>query len=199
MFYKCITNLFGVLVKVVFRVKVVGIDNIPQEGSCIIACNHKSNWDGIIIAGLLKKRKINVLAKKELFKNKILKSFLTKLNVIPVDRENPDLSTVKTVLKLLKNNEVIGIFPEGTRNKGEDAFSQAKAGLGMFAIKGKTTVVPVSLISKYKIFGRVTVYIDKPVDLSEYYGKKMNSQDYQVISDDIMDIIKKNYFENKNK
>lgn len=193
-FYNTVTTMMSGVVKILFRVEVIGKENIPKEGACILACNHKSNWDPIMIAGLIKGRKINGVAKKELFKNPILRFILNKLFVISVDRDNPDISTVKKIIKVLKNNEVLGIFPEGTRHKDLDSFSDAKAGLGMFAVKGKARVVPVSIVTNYKIFGKLVIYIDNPIELDEFYGKKLTSEDYESISGSIMDIIKKNYF-----
>ena len=196
--YKNLTKILKVIVKMLFRVKVEGVENIPKEGACIIAANHKSNWDPVFIAGLINTRVINGVAKKELFKVPILKNILKKCFVIPVDRENPDICTIKSILKVLKNDGVIGIFPEGTRHKDLDTFAEPKAGLGMFAVKGKCEVIPVSIVTNYKLFSKVCIYIDKPISFEEYYGKKANTEDYEKISKDVMSVIEKNYFDIKN-
>lgn len=196
--YKNLTRILKVIVKMLFRVKVEGVENIPKEGACIIAANHKSNWDPVFIAGLINTRVINGVAKKELFKVPILKNILKKCFVIPVDRENPDLSTIKAILKVLKNDGVIGIFPEGTRHKDLDTFAEPKAGLGMFTVKGKCEIIPVSIVANYKLFSKVCIYIDKPMSFEEYYGKKATTEDYEKISKDVMSVIEKNYFDIKN-
>lgn len=194
MFYKVATKICEIVVKMLFKVEVIGIENIPNEGSCIFACNHKSNWDPIILAGLIRKRKMNGIAKKELFDNAVLKFILNKLSVIPIDRDKPDVSSVKNILRVLKQGEAIMIFPEGTRHRDKNSFVKAKAGLGMFAVKGKSNIIPISLISDYKLFGRVVIYIDKVVELEEFYNKRLNSEDYEAISENVMDTIKSNYF-----
>lgn len=195
--YKVITKILNVVVRALFRIEVKGIENIPKEGSCIIASNHKSNWDPVFIAGLINTRTINGVAKKELFEVPVLKSILKKCFVIPVDRDNPDISTIKAILKVLKEDKALGIFPEGTRHKDFDTFAQPKAGLGMFAVKGKSEVVPVSIITNYKLFSKVVIYIDNPISFEEYYGKRIGTDEYEEVSKKVMDVIKDNYFKNK--
>ena len=195
--YNVITKILNVVVRILFRVEVKGIENVPKEGACILACNHKSNWDPVFIAGLINNRVINGVAKKELFDVPILKSILKKCFLIPVNRDNPDISTTKTILKVLKNGGVIGIFPEGTRHKDLNTFSEAKAGLGMFAVKGKSEVVPISIITNYKLFSKVVIYIDKPMNFEEFYGKRIGTNEYEEISNRVMNVIKDNYFKNQ--
>lgn len=195
--YKVITKILNVAVRILFRVEVKGIENVPKEGACILACNHKSNWDPVFIAGLINSRVVNGVAKKELFDVPVLKYILKKCFVIPVNRDNPDISTIKTILKVLKNGGVIGIFPEGTRHKDLNTFSEAKAGLGMFAVKGKSEVVPISIITNYKLFSKVVIYIDKPMNFEEFYGKRIGTNEYEEISDRVMNVIKDNYFKNQ--
>lgn len=198
MFYKIVTKTFEIVVKSCYKVKVIGKENIPKEGACIIAPNHKSNWDAIMISGLIRERKINALAKKELFKNSIAKFIFSKLNVIPVDRDKPELSTIKSVLKVLKNDEILAIFPEGTRHKDLDSFENVKAGVGMFALKSKAPVVPISIVTNYKLFSELTIVVGETMKFDEYYNKKNTSQDYEEVSNKIMDKIKTNYFNIKN-
>ena len=194
-FYKFVINLFTVFSKIFYKYEVVGAENIPDEGNIIVAANHKSNLDPIFVASAIKNRTVATIGKKELFKNKILATILNKLNVIPIDRDNPGISTIKTILKKIKEGYVIGIFPEGTRVKG-NGFGEAKAGLALFAVKGKANVVPVSIISNYKLFNKVTIYIDKPISFEEYYKQKLSTEDYERLSGDVLEVIKDNYFKN---
>lgn len=192
-FYNFVIKVFKGFCKIFFKYKVVGAENIPNEGNIIIAANHKSNLDPIFIAASIENREVAAIAKKELFKIKPLGYILGKLNVIPINRDKPDISTIKNILKAIKDGYVLGIFPEGTRIKGP-GFGQAKAGLSVFAIKGKAMVVPISIISNYKIFNLVTVYIDKPISFEQYYKEKLTTQDHERLSQDILEIIKENYF-----
>ncbi|WP_027702007.1 lysophospholipid acyltransferase family protein [Metaclostridioides mangenotii] len=192
-FYKFAIYLFRGFCKVFFRYEIIGAENIPKEGNLVIASNHKSNFDPVFLAASILNREIAAVAKKELFDIKILGFILKKLNVIPINRDKPDVSTVKNILKAVKNGYVLGIFPEGKRIKG-DEFGDAKAGLALFAIKSKADVVPVSIISNYKIFRKAVVYMGEPISLEQYYGKKLSNEEYEKISQDILDVIKDNYF-----
>ena len=194
-FYKFVINLFTVFSKIFYKYEVIGAENVPDEGNIIIAANHKSNLDPIFVASAIKNRTVATIGKKELFKNKILATILNKMNVIPIDRDNPGISTIKTILKKIKEGYAIGIFPEGTRIKG-NGFGEAKAGLALFAVKGKASVVPVSIISNYKLFNEVTIYIDKPISFEEYYKQKLSTEDYERLSNDVLEVIKDNYFKN---
>lgn len=197
LFYKFITKVFNIIIKMRYKVEIIGEENIPLEGGCIIAPNHKSNWDALIIAGLINKRKLSALAKKELFRNPFIKTMLSKLSVIPVDREKPELSTIKSVLKILKNKETIVIFPEGTRHKDLDSFAEAKVGIGMFALKSKCPIIPVSIVTDYKIFSKLTLVIGQPMYFDELYGKKNDTEDYEKVSQDVMNKIEDNYLSKK--
>lgn len=191
--YNFILKILTLYSKIFYKYEVIGAENIPPEGNIILASNHKSNLDPVFIASAVKNRKIASIGKKELFNNKLLAAILNKMYVIPIDRDNPSISTIKTILKKIKEGFVIGIFPEGTRIKG-NGFGEAKAGLALFAIKGKADVIPISIISNYKIFNKVIVYIDKPISFEEYYKKKLSTQDYERLSSDILEVIKDNYY-----
>lgn len=194
-FYNVVLKIFTLYSKVFYKYEVIGAENIPDEGNIILAANHKSNLDPIFVASAVKNRKVATIGKKELFDNKILAAILDKLCVIPIDRDNPGISTIKTILKKLKEGYAVGIFPEGTRVKGNE-FGEAKAGLALFSVKGKASVVPISIISNYKLFNKVIIYIDKPISFEEYYKQKLSAEEYERLSGDVLEVIKDNYFKN---
>lgn len=193
--YNITIKVMRIYTKLFYKYEVIGVENIPSKGNIVVAANHKSNLDPIFLAAAIQNRKVSVIAKKELFKNKLLGAYLRSINVIPIDRENPGISTLKSVLKEIKNGNAVGIFPEGTRCKGRE-FGKAKAGLGMMAVKGKASIVPVSIITDYKLFKKVKIYIDAPISMEKYYGEKLTSEDYEKISQEVLNIIENNYIEN---
>lgn len=193
-FYDFALSVLRLFCKVFFKYEVIGIENVPLEGNVIIAANHKSNLDPIFVASSMTTREVAAIAKKELFDHKVLGFILKKLNTIPIDRENTGISTVKQILRAIKDGYVLGLFPEGTRVRGKE-FGQAKAGLSLFASKGKANVVPISVISSYKLFSRVKIYIGEPIDMSQYFRAKLTNEDHERISEEIMQVIIKNYCE----
>ncbi|MEI4768167.1 lysophospholipid acyltransferase family protein [Psychrobacillus sp. FJAT-51614] len=108
---KMVVRLFG-------KVEVQNKHLLPKNEGYIVTCTHRG-WLEIVILGISVPRPIHFMAKKELFQNKILGSFLQKINAFPVDRENTSPSSIKKPVKLLKAGEVVGIFPSGTRTAEE--------------------------------------------------------------------------------
>ena len=193
-FYNFMLKLFSIFSKTFFKFEVIGTENIPSEVNLIIAANHKSNLDPIFVASAVnKKRKMTAIAKEELFKNKILAKILNKVEIIPINRQNPGLGTIKRILKYIKNDYALVMFPEGTRSKTDD-FNNAKAGLSLFATKAKAEIVPCTIYSSYKLFKPAKIYFGKPISLEEYYKQKLTSEDHERISGEVMDIIKQNYY-----
>lgn len=193
-FYNFMLKLFSIFSRTFFKFEVIGAENIPSEGNLIIAANHKSNLDPIFVASAVnKKRKMTAIAKEELFKNKILAKILNKVEIIPINRQNPGLGTIKRILKYIKNDYALVMFPEGTRSKTDD-FNNAKAGLSLFATKAKAEIVPCTIYSRYKLFKPAKIYFGEPISLEEYYKQKLTSEDHERISGEVMDIIKQNYY-----
>lgn len=193
-FYNFMLKLFSIFSRTFFKFEVIGTENIPSEGNLIIAANHKSNLDPIFVASAVdKKRKMTAIAKEELFKNKILAKILNKVEIIPINRQNPGLGTIKRILKYIKNDYALVMFPEGTRSKTDD-FNDAKAGLSLFATKAKAEIVPCTIYSSYKLFKPAKIYFGESISLEEYYKQKLTSEDHERISGEVMDIIKQNYY-----
>lgn len=184
LFYKICYFIGNIIFRVVFRFKVTGKNNIPKEGRVVICANHTSNFDPLILA-LALPRQVHYMAKKELFNNAFLKWLFTSLGAFPVDREAADLSAIRTSVKILQNEKMLGIFPEGTRVY-EENLELAKPGVGLIAIKGKAPVVPVFMSSKYKPFSKVNITIGEPINFHEYYNQKLTKEDYKTISQKIL-------------
>ncbi|WP_246579320.1 lysophospholipid acyltransferase family protein [Alkaliphilus flagellatus] len=189
MFYKVVKNSIRFILSLIYRVEIQGKENIPMEGKSIVCSNHFNLLDPVFIGTCLP-RKINYMAKEELFSNKIFALILNKLGVFPVKRGGADISAIKTALKILKNEEVFGIFPEGTRSKTGEML-EAKPGLAMIAIKSQSSIIPVAIIGNYKPFSKIKIIIDKPIDFSDYYDQKISIEEYQQLSQSVLEHIKK--------
>ncbi|MHB1391801.1 MAG: lysophospholipid acyltransferase family protein [Clostridia bacterium] len=169
-----------------YNYRVTGSDNVPKDGGYIVCANHVGAIDPIFVGISLRKR-MYFMAKAELFKNIFLRALLNGLGVFPIKRGEADIKSIKTSLKLLGSGKVLGLFPEGTRNKTGEIV--AEPGIAMLAVKSKVPVLPVAIISNYKFFKRTRVVIGKPIELTEYHGRKLLNEDYHKISLDIMNII----------
>src|SRR5476649_340272 len=115
-----------------FPYKAFNTRNIPRQGAFILASNHISNLDPVLL-GICSVRRINFMAKIELFKG-LLGFFLTHLGAFPVKRGESDFGAMREALKRLKNGRVILIFVEGTRRIRNEP-SKAQAGVGFLAMK----------------------------------------------------------------
>ncbi len=177
-------GLLLVIFRLAFRIELVGIENIPNEGKIIFCSNHVSMLDPITVA-ISTRRRIYFMAKKELFEKKFFGSLLEKLGAFPVDRDGADLSAIRNSLKILKNEDALGIFPEGTRNKNEDV-DNAKPGIAMISIKGKAPIIPIYIDTQYKLFRKIRVIIGKQIIPEEYYDQKLNMDEYKELSRQVM-------------
>ncbi|MCR2042663.1 lysophospholipid acyltransferase family protein [Anaerosalibacter massiliensis] len=186
-FYKFCHLIGNIIFRIIFRFRITGKENIPTEGKVILCSNHISELDPVIL-GIAIPRRIRFMAKKELFENKFLGWLVSALGAFPVDRKSADLSAIRNSLTVLKNNEVLGIFPEGTRVY-EENIENAKPGIALISIKAKAPIVPIHIESKYKPFSKIKINIGEPIYFSEYYNKKIRTEDYKILSQEIMKAI----------
>lgn len=185
MLYNIVRNILFVVCNLVFRIRVHSEDERINQGEPLIICsNHRTVFDPIMIA-ITFKGNIRFMAKKELFKNRFIGAFNRGLGAFPVDRSGNSLSAIKNSLKILRGNNTLGIFPEGTRMEKYDE-SAVKGGIGMLAVKSKSTILPVYIDSSFKLFSKVDVYYGKKFDFRDLNPKELESSDYVQISKDIM-------------
>ena len=173
--------------KVVYRLKVIGKENIPKEGPVIYCGNHRSYLDPpliVVTAG----RHVRFMAKEELTKNKFLKFLGYVFDAIYVKRHNKEIAALKTTLKALKNKESIAMFPEGTRN-GLEKGESVKEGVAFFVLQTGAKVQPVGIVGGEKPFKKVYVNYGKPLDYSDRVTKKPSKEELEQVSKEIMDNI----------
>lgn len=196
-FYNFICSILRFILNIFYKIEIIGQENIPNEGKYILIANHKHYFDPLFMIASIKNRRIIPVAKQELFNIPVLKSILNKLEVIPINRSNPSISTVKSILSQLKNGRILGIFPEGTRCKDLNGFLPAKPGVALFSIKSKSDIIPMSIITNYRLFSKVRIIIGHPIDMSPYYNTRVDKTEYQNISQYVFDEVIKNFDEHK--
>lgn len=183
-------EFFRLLVTVIFtifyRVEVVNTENVPESGPVLICANHNGIMDMFFI-GYKIKRYVHYMAKEELFKIPLIGFIIKCLGAFPVKRGKGDVSSIKTVFRLLEEGKVVGIFPEGTRTRGkrkEDI--KIKPGAAMIALRTGVQVLPVAIKGSYRLFSKVKVVFGKPFRIEPEEGKKYRNSDLVKISEDIM-------------
>ncbi|MGE6491564.1 lysophospholipid acyltransferase family protein [Exiguobacterium sp. NPDC077395] len=178
-----------------FRVEFIGREHVPKDGSILVCSNHQSNWDPVLLAcAIPKERPLRFFAKKELFSVPVLKHILNRAGQIPVSRGEGDRQALRVVLQKLKEDEVISIFPEGTRSK-DGTLGKAQAGVGFFAMRSDAHILPIAIIGRYKFRAKLRVVIGKPIDLTPLKERKANAQEAaDLIMDTIADLYLKHSF-----
>ena len=168
--------------KIIFFAKAEGKENIPESGGMILCANHQSFRDPIMIAAFSPKR-LKFLGKAELFKNKLFACVLRSIGCVSVDRSGGDLKAMRTCIRILKENNPLMLFPEGTRSCIH--IDDVKPGALLFATKANVPIIPIG-ISRPKPFGKSKVVFGKPIYYTEYYDKKISSEEYKKLTNELM-------------
>jgi len=185
--YKFAKVLLGIVYRILFRFRVVGVENIPATGGVILCANHTAYSDTIVLA-IAAPRQLHFLAKHELWNIKGLQWLFNSLGAIPINRQNPSMDSFKRTVKTLKDGRPIAIFLQGTRVQELDQ-SDAKAGVALFAVKGRAPVVPVHISSTFKLFSKVHINIGQPISFEEYWDTKVRTEQLNEIAGRVMDAI----------
>jgi 1-acyl-sn-glycerol-3-phosphate acyltransferase len=201
MFYWLMKNLVvGPILKTAFRPWVTGHENIPRSGGVILASNHLSFIDSVFLP-LVMDRRITFLAKSDYYtargpKGWFIKTFLKAAGMIPIDRSGGKASeaSLNTGLQVLARDEILGIYPEGTRSPDGKLY-RGRTGVARMILEGNVPVVPVAMVDTEKVMpiGRVLpkvrrlgVVIGKPLDFSRFAGLEGDRFILRSITDEIM-------------
>ena len=139
------------LLRWLYGYECCGTEHMPKNGSVLIASNHASFIDPPAI-GCALNRDIHFFARKSLFKG-VMAWYLPRVNTIPVERGSSDVKAMKSVFKVLENDEGILIFPEGTRTS-DGNLQPVKKGVGMLACRGQAPVLPARIFGSFEVYGR---------------------------------------------
>lgn len=147
--------LLGPLLRLVFRPRIEGLEHIPSSGAAIVAGNHLSFSDHFLMPAILKRR-ITFLAKAEYFtgpgiKGRLTAFFFRSAGQIPVDRSGKDAgqAAIREGLGVLRKNELLGIYPEGTRSH-DGRLYKGKVGVAVMALKAQVPVIPCAMIGTFE-------------------------------------------------
>ncbi len=147
-------------------------------GACIYFGNHYCIWD-VFYPAHTTWEGIHFLLKESLLTAPILGPWICRVGGIPALRDGSDYRTLMDAMKVLKNGEKLSLFPEGTRNKvSDEEFLPFHGGAAMLAIKTKSPIIPFVICNRPRVFHVTHVMFGEPMELSEYYDKRMTAADY---------------------
>ena len=158
-----------------------GEKKVP-EGACVFISNHYQFLDPVYPASLTWEQ-IHFVAKKEVLDNPLLAFFAKGAKVIAVNRDGNDARGLLDCFKCLKNGEKISIFPEGTRNKTDAEMLPFHSGAAAMAIKCKVPIIPLVIYSRPKFFRCAHILYGEPIDLSEYYDRKLSQEEFAQVDE----------------
>ncbi|MBE8470759.1 lysophospholipid acyltransferase family protein [Streptomyces justiciae] len=192
--------LLGPLLRLVFRPRIEGLEHVPASGAAIVAGNHLSFSDHFLMPAILKRR-ITFLAKKEYFtgpgvKGRLTAFFFRSAGQIPVDRTGKEAgqAAIREGLGVLAKDELLGIYPEGTRSH-DGRLYKGKVGVAVMALKAGVPVIPCAMIGTFEAqppgkvipnIHPVVIRFGEPLDFSRYAGMENEKAILRAITDEII-------------
>ncbi len=197
-FYLSLVFILRSIFKLLFRVKTYNFENIPSQGKLILCSNHVSYIDPVMIGAFIN-RYIYFMAKVELFENRLLSAVVTFLNAFPVNRTATDRSSIRTAVEVLKEGQMLALFPEGTRSVN-GIIREGKKGVGLISVMSKAPIMPVAIKNTNKIvqkpkkrlfFPKVKMMAGSLIEVDEIIEKYPKKKATAIIVSKVMDEIKK--------
>lgn len=189
--------LFGAAYRSLFGLRVLGREHLLTVGPVLVASNHQSYLDPPLI-GNLYQDEMTYLARKTLFKG-VFKWLYQQWNAIPVDQERPDMTSLKTIIRRLREGDRVLLFPEGARTR-DGSIGEAASGIGLVAVKAGVPIQPVRIFGANEALprgsvrmrlARISVVIGEAIRLSPAECKSLsNKEGYEEVTRRIMDAIK---------
>lgn len=177
--YQFSTYLFRVFLKGWNRMRICGVENIPNQGGVLLASNHASFLDPPAVGGSYRGRPIHFMARNTLWNSKFGTWWMTKVGCIPVSRGTGDIKALKLTIKALKEGKAVSMFPEGTRTE-DGELQSARGGIGFIIEKSGCVVVPAYIDGTYIAHPKGSDLI-KPSKVSITYGPPITQADFQAL------------------
>jgi 1-acyl-sn-glycerol-3-phosphate acyltransferase len=191
--------LLAPLARLIFRPRILGRSNVPRTGRVLLASNHLSFIDSVVIT-LVAPRSVSFLAKSEYFSGAgfrgwVSRVFFTSIGAIPVERGAGQAAqdALDAGLRVLENDEAFAIYPEGTRSR-DGRLYKGRTGVAWLALSGNSLIVPVALTGTQNLqpvgsrrirIAKVTVEFGRPIDAAEY-GVADSARARRKLTDEVM-------------
>jgi 1-acyl-sn-glycerol-3-phosphate acyltransferase len=182
-FYGLIKAILTPILRVMFRVRVTGLENVPATGGLLIAANHQAFCDSLFLP-LVVPRRVTFVAKAEYFQSWKTSWFFRGVGQIPMERSGGSASqkALGEAIGVLTTGGCIGIYPEGTR-PSDDRLHRGRTGIARLALVAKCPIVPVGIKGTRAVqpigarmlrpFKSVEIAFGRPIDLSAHYGDRL--------------------------
>lgn len=135
-------------------------------GGCVVMSNHTNLLDAVSLAIVVKGRELRYMGKAELFRVPVLGGIFRYVHAFPVERGHVDMASMRTSMQILRNGEMLGIFPEGTRSK-TGRMGPLQAGAAVLALKCDVPIIPVFIAGRYRFWGRLRVAVGRPIAIAD--------------------------------
>jgi len=203
MLYEVAHTVVPPLAKLLWRPRVEGLDNIPRTGPVIVASNHLSFADSMVIP-IVVPRKVVFLAKEDYFtgtgiRGALMRGWFEGIGMVPVDRDDTKsaLASLDVALEVLGRGEAFGIYPEGARSR-DGRLYRGRTGVAHLALCSGAPVVPVGLIGTERLqpvgsslprLARVTVRFGTPIDFRGRFDGTPLGRARRIVTDEVLDAI----------
>lgn len=184
--YKLLKPIYTIWLNILFKPQVIGKENIPEDGPLIFAGNHKHAVDPTMVM-MSTKRIVHYMAKEELFKG-LHGIIFEQMGLIRVRRGKSNPMAIIEAENILNNGGTIGIFPEGTRNKGKEELLKFRYGTVRIAQKTNSPILPFVIKNRYKLFRKsVVLEFGKPMDVSNMKIEEAN----EYLRNEVLNLLRK--------
>lgn len=173
-FVVALVHIAKPLIKPFFPVKFYGGNKFDNRKTLLLG-NHISGWDPVVLE-MWSRSHISFVYKAEFRKSAFLRWVFDGLDFVPVRRGEVDLNSSKSILHLLKEDRVVGLFPEGTRNPDVDCLQEFHTGAAMFAIKTKSPIRPFYIWEKTKAFRKNYIIVGEEFTLEQFYDQPITKE-----------------------
>jgi 1-acyl-sn-glycerol-3-phosphate acyltransferase len=179
------------LLKFLCNVHSEGAENMPAQGPVILCANHRSNIDPVLL-GIVLDRSLFFMAKVSLFKVPILNKLIRALGAFPVNRGVGDRDAINKAISIVKNGDVLAMFPEGHRQKKDGEPQRFQSGAARIANQTEALILPAAIICKGRVglFNRKLVKIGKPMTASELGFTDGGHENMRIVSENIRLVVK---------
>lgn len=171
-----------ILAKILFRLEVRGKENVPGKGGFILASNHASYLDPVIL-GVACPRQLNFMARDDLFNIPLFGRLIRSVGAFPLKRYSADISGMKEALRRLSQGWGLVVFPEGSR-AFDGLFNKVQPGIGFLAIKSKVVLIPAFIEGTHRALRRGSRFI-RPAKIKVHFGQQIKIESSRVNYQDI--------------